>query len=112
MEDKDVFLLETILDYCSRIQNTLERFGLDHDKFIADGQMQDLCAFYCLQIGEYTNQLSDKMRNVYPEMEWHRIRGLRNIIAHDYGSTNIELLWTILKENIPELRDFCAGLIG
>lgn len=45
MEDKDVFLLETILDYCDRVKAIKERFSLDHDKFVSDEQLQDLCAF-------------------------------------------------------------------
>ena len=45
MEDRDVFILEEIVDYCNKIVNVLDKFGDTYDRFEKDFDYQDICAF-------------------------------------------------------------------
>ena len=110
MEHKDAFLLETIVDYCNRIQTVLAK--VDGEKSLYnDIYAQDLCSFYCLQIGETVKSLSDAFTDKYCGIPWHKISGFRNIIAHEYGNVDAETLWKTISQNIPELKSFCEKLI-
>ena len=53
-------------------------------------------AFY--KLGELTAHLSDDFKNCYSEIPWNKIKGLRNVVAHDYGSLNIEKLWEHIEQ--------------
>ncbi|MBR2600996.1 DUF86 domain-containing protein [Candidatus Saccharibacteria bacterium] len=86
--------------------------NIDADAFFADPYHQDTCSFYRLQIGENANSLSDKFVESHPEIEWRKIVGLRNIIAHEYGSVDNSLLWKIITENIPRLSESCKKILG
>lgn len=112
MDSRDVFLLEMIVDFSDRIDNTLRKTGISRETFLEDLDLQDMLAFRVAQIGEYVNDLSDQFKNRHPEIEWHKIVGFRNIVDHAYGSVNMKLLWNIVSTNIPELRLFCAKQIG
>ncbi|MCH5207101.1 MAG: DUF86 domain-containing protein [Oscillospiraceae bacterium] len=40
-----------------------------------------------------------------------RYRGLRNVVAHEYGSIDSESLWETVTEDIPQLYEFCKEQI-
>ena len=40
-------------------------------------------------------------------MDWAAIKGLRNIVVHEYGKVRLRALWDIVAEVIPKLRQFC-----
>ena len=56
--------------------------------------------------------LSEFFMKRHPEMEWRAIINLRNIVAHDYGKVDPELLWEIVTEEVPKLKEFCEEIIG
>ena len=56
MQHKDPFLLEQIAEYCEKIYTaTLSHGVASMDDFLNDLELQDLCAFYVLHIGEFAN---------------------------------------------------------
>ena len=52
-------------------------------------------------IGEAARPDVGKAR--HPNIPWRQIVGARNILAHNYGSIDYDVLWTILHEGIPDL---------
>lgn len=40
------------------------------------------------------------------QIEWHKIRGLRNLIAHEYFGIDVEEIWDIIQNKIPFLKQF------
>lgn len=111
MEHRDAFLLESIVDFCDRLMGVLSDEGVTRENFLRNLKLQDLCSFYCLQIGEYAGSLSDSFKNNHLEIEWREIVALRHIIAHAYGSIDAGVLWDICSNDISKLRDFCIKYI-
>lgn len=85
MGDKDIFILEEIVDYCDKISGALSRHGNSREEFGEDLDFQEACAFRAIQIGELVNSLSDSFKECNPEIEWRSIVAFRNIVTHDYG---------------------------
>ena len=112
MEHKDVFFLESIVEYCNRIFSAIDKFDIDEKKFYSDQHLQDMLAFSIIQIGENAAELSDSFTNSHKEIEWGKIIGFRNTIVHDYGDFVPEILWDAIHSKIPGLRDYCAKAIG
>ena len=56
---------------------------------------------------ELCGNLSEEFRGENPEMPWHEIKAMRNVVAHKYGSINIEATWETIESDIPELKVFC-----
>ena len=45
------------------------------------------------------------------QIPWREMYGLRNRIVHDYEGVNLQLVWEIISEDIPELRDELEKLV-
>jgi uncharacterized protein with HEPN domain len=39
----------------------------------------------------------------YPEIEWKKVKGLRDIITHQYFDVNVEAIFDVCDEKLPEL---------
>ena len=88
MLSRDLQRVLKIRDYCLSIQDTMSRFGVSLEGFLSDSDYQQSIAFSVLQIGELTSGLSEEYRSATKEqIQWPHIRGLRNIIVHDYGKS-------------------------
>ena len=108
MLPRDLQRLEHICDYCRNIEETVVRFGDDFESFHSDRAYHDLICFYLLQIGELVGDLSEEMRAVSSgQMEWSAMKGMRNIVAHHYGSIRLDIVWNTVKKDIPKLKAFC-----
>ena len=112
MEHRDVFFLESIVEYCDRIFLALREYDIDEQKFYSNQLLQDMLAFSIIQIGENAVELSDTFTSSHPEIEWNKIIGFRNNIVHDYGDFIPEILWEAIHTKVPELRKYCASIIG
>ena len=54
------------------------------------------------RIDERTNQVLLPTR---PEIPWKAVKGMRDHIAHGYFDINNELVWDVVKNDLPALRD-------
>jgi len=102
--------LEHILEYCESITECVVRFGDSYETFHADKAYHDLICFYLLQIGELAGQLSSELRAETSDvLDWGQMKGMRNIVAHHYGSIQLSIVWNTVKEDIPRLKCLCSA---
>ncbi len=103
MLSKDHHCLESILEAIDRIIeynsgiNTADDLDKDYRNF--DATMMNFVV-----IGEMIDKISDEFKKKYPEIEWIKIKGFRNIVAHDYFGIDAEEVWQIIKTKIPTLK--------
>ena len=112
LPDRNISILEHILTYCGQIEATVRRFGDDYETFAVDPIYRNAAALCILQIGELVGKLSDEFREQHPSIPWRQIKAMRNIVAHHYGSIDASTTWEIIKEDIPELRDYCIEILN
>ncbi|MBF0606384.1 MAG: DUF86 domain-containing protein [Candidatus Magnetobacterium sp. LHC-1] len=55
-------------------------------------------------IGEATKNIPDEIRHKYPFVQWQRVIDFRNVLAHEYFGINKKIMWTIIKEKLPHLK--------
>lgn len=54
-------------------------------------------------IGEAARQLPVEVREQISEIEWRKISGFRNVLAHVYFGIDDDIVWSIIQSNVPEL---------
>ena len=109
--DKDTQIIEHIFRYCIQIENTINRFGEDFEKFEYDWDYKSSIAFNIQQIGELAKKLSDTFKAGNKLIPWKDIAGMRDLFAHQYASMNVKEIWQTATEDIPELKKYCEMLI-
>ena len=113
MQPRDVSVLKHIQEYCEDIDRYLQAVGRSFDAFLADSMCQHSISFCILQIGELVGKLSDEFRSTsLSEINWIAIKGMRNIVVHDYGNVDKEEVWIAATRDIPILKVFCEEKTG
>lgn len=104
----DLQILEHIKDYCLEIKNSIERYGNSFEVFNEDKDYQRSVSFCILQIGELSSRLSQEYKEeTAKRIQWGPIKGMRNLVAHSYGSMSREVIWETAVNDIPVLMEFC-----
>lgn len=104
----DKVLLGDILDAVTQIKTYTT--GMTEDSFSQDRKTQDAVVRNLEIIGEASNRLSEEFRLQHPEIPWQLIRGLRNRIVHAYFGVDIQLIWEVVVDDLPPLKDRLKGL--
>jgi uncharacterized protein with HEPN domain len=96
MSSKDKHSLQAIL-----------RFTKDHsdpDSFNEDDKAFDAVMMNFIVIGEMVSRISSNTKEANPQIDWNRIKGFRNLVAHDYFGIDAEEVWQIIVNDLPILK--------
>ena len=94
-------IVEKLAAYSVKVIGYCE--GLDHEQFASDTKLVEACVFNLSQMGELANRVDEGFAREHPEIPWRLLYGLRNRIVHDYEGVNLQLIWEIIQEDLPEL---------
>ena len=112
MKESDLQRIEHIADYCIDIKETIERFGFDYDKFLADKDYFKSVSMSIMQIGELSSGLSNGFKeSTRTKIQWGLIKSMRNMFAHTYAKMDKEVIWEASTQDIPVLLDFCEEIL-
>lgn len=100
--ERDLSRLEDIL---SAIQ-CVEEYTKDINEEQLKGDKLRLHAtIYNVQIiGEAVYKLTKEFKQDHPDTPWQLIEKMRHILVHDYFRINFDILWIVIKEDIPLLK--------
>ncbi len=109
MSKDPIILLKFILESIE----SLERYmtGVSEESYVSDMEKQDATEHRLQVIGQAIIQLPQEFKDLHPEIEWHKIAGLRNRIVHDYLDIDHDLVWHIINESVPEFKKEIQKLI-
>ena len=110
-KNRDLDIIEHILRYCGQVQTAHDDFGFSKDRFFTSTTYQNAICMCILQIGELIGKMSDDFIKSHTEIPWHKIRGMRNFVAHEYGHLDLDIVWFTATNSISELQAFCAGIL-
>jgi len=102
--------LEDILESCQRINRYTA--GISYDSFIKNNLVSDAVLRNIEIVGEAVKQVPEKIRKQHPELDWRRIAGMRDIVAHHYFSIHDEIVWDIVVNKIPELEEQIGTILA
>lgn len=108
MRDYKLYL-DDILQAIEKIEKYTE--GLTAEKLkkedlVVDGVVRNLEI-----IGEAAKNIPQDLKKKYSDIEWKKIAGLRDILAHEYFGIDLVILWDIIKNKLPELKTKVTRLL-
>jgi len=82
---------------------------------VADGEFDrktsDAVLYNLVIIGEAAAQISEETRATATEIPWTKVVGLRNLIAHEYFRVDLEVVRSILSEQLGQLEETANRLL-
>ncbi len=63
-------------------------------------------------IGEAANRIPAEHRDLYPDIPWYEIVGLRNRLIHGYDSVDLDILYEIVRVDLPPLVSAIERIIS
>jgi len=97
----DKAYLQHILEMISRVEVAKSQ---GKAMFLSSHLHQDAVLRNLHTITETTQRLSSELKVENPDVEWATLGAFRNVLVHDYLGIDIELVWTVITQDIPEFK--------
>ncbi len=102
--------LKDILEAIRKIEKYTENLSFDDfdgDELIQDGVVRNLEI-----VGEAVKNIPDEIKNRKSDTEWKKIAGLRDILTHAYFGVDMDIVWDVVKDKIPELKKEISEILS
>jgi uncharacterized protein with HEPN domain len=94
--------LTDILDCMVKIDKFIK--GMQYEEFVADDKTSSAVIRKLEIIGEAVKNIPMEVRNKYLEIPWKEMAGMRDKLIHWYFGVDYELVWKVIKEDLPNLK--------
>ena len=101
--------LDDILEAIGQIREYTA--SMQYGVFAQDRKTQDAVVRNLETIGEAANRLPAVVRAAAPEIEWRKLVGLRNVLAHEYFGVSLPVVWDVVGTKLGPLESVCRRLL-
>lgn len=102
MEKDNLVYLHLIIDSIKKIKDYVR--GMSFLDFSVDNKTQSAVIMQLQVIGELSKKAREEVKKEI-DIPWRQMSGLRDMVAHDYFSLDIEAIWKTVNENIPDAEN-------
>ena len=99
--ESDIARLHHMLDFAQKaveFNRKRSRADLDSDEMLA------MATVHLIElIGEASHTVSETFQEKYPDIPWQTVIGTRNRLVHGYVDVDLDIIWTIVKKDLPPL---------
>lgn len=85
--------------------------GMDFATFAADERTIDAVIRNFTVIGEAANHLPDEFVSRHPGVPWAEMRGMRNVVIHEYFGVSLAIVWETIQHDLPEAEASLRALL-
>lgn len=108
-DERDAALLFDALSAARELQGFMK--GVDRDRFLRERALQLIAERELTVIGEAISRLSEQFCATQGQIEWRKVRGLRNVVIHDYGKVDLDIIWNVVSTELPRLIVFLQTIL-
>ncbi len=101
--------LDDILESSAAIEEFV--VGLSMDEFTRDRKTSSAVIREFEIIGEAVGKLPQNIRSLQPGVQWQDIKDFRNLLIHEYFGVDLELVWNVVRDDLPILHNAVKKII-
>ncbi len=101
-EKNDLAYIEHILESIGAIMNFSK--GINKKKLISNRLKQSAIVREIEIIGEAVKNISKNLKDKHKEIRWKEIAGTRDKMIHHYFGVDMNIIWDIIKKDLPDLK--------
>lgn len=104
MSERNINLyLADVLDSSRAIMEFVR--DLSFEEFCSDRKTYSAVIREFEIIGEAVGKLPDELKLKHPDIEWQDVKDFRNLLIHEYFGVDLEIVWKIIRDDLPDLMD-------
>src|SRR5437899_747696 len=99
IQSKDLVRLRHMLDSAKAILHFVKgkkRTSLNSNRLLASGIIREFEI-----LGEAAGRVSKKTQNLFPDLPWRQLVGMRNRLIHAYFDVDHDVVWKTIKDYLP-----------
>jgi uncharacterized protein with HEPN domain len=102
--------LEDIIDCMEKIEQYVGNSS--YQDFIKSSLVFDAVIRNLEVIGEASKSIPEEIADSYPDISWKSMIVLRNILIHEYFGVDSEIVWEIIKSDLPKTKPFIIQILN
>jgi uncharacterized protein with HEPN domain len=110
MHKNDHYLIISMLETIEKIERYTAKYRTAEDLYANDRDF-DATMMNFIVLGEVCGKLSEDIKTNNLQIDWTKIYGLRNIIAHQYFGINVDIVWQIINNDLPTLKNDLRNMV-
>jgi uncharacterized protein with HEPN domain len=95
-------VLHDILEAIERIEEVTQ--GKTLQQFAASWQLRWLVQRAIEVISEASRAIPDELADTEPEIPWPSVRGIGNVLRHEYDGLSDPIIWRVVVDELPKLK--------
>ena len=106
---EDIKYLHHIIESIRYVEQFVQ--GVTPKEFLSNVEKQYAVVRGLEIIGEAVKQLSPVLKSRQPSITWRAIAGTRDVLIHSYFSVDLVLVWNIVQEDLPKLKEVALAIL-
>ncbi len=98
-KDNSVYV-DHMLDCIHRVDEYIE----SKEQFYSSRLVQDAVVRNLQVMAESSQRLSNEIKQKYSDIPWKEISGFRSILVHDYLGIDLDMIWSVVEQDLSELE--------
>ena len=86
--------------------------GITYEELTTNDLIFDAVILNLQIIGEAAKNVPQDIRDLHSQIEWRKIAGLRDIIAHAYFTIDKQIVWDIIQNKLTDLETGVRGILS
>ena len=86
--------------------------GMTFEQFVADARTRDAVVRNLMTMGESVRWIPDVILDQQPQVPWRIMRGVRNVVVHEYFGVDDAILWQTVRGDLPPLLPLLEAVLA